>query len=860
MRFALCALLYCQLAAILTAADVPVEMISEAGGGLLLSDSASLSPGIFDTNWQHRGSVSTGDPLADVRTFDISHPDGGTLHGKVTYKTHDNVVDCRYELIPDRAMACNTVMVAIDLPSAAAGATWKTDSATGVLPNSGTEPHLFSGTTKTFSLDLAKVRGLTLDFPQATPVLIQDNRRWGPGYVVRVGPQETKLAAGEVVTIAFTMHCSAGLRLIYDRPVTISAGADWIPLTHELDVEPGSALDWSTMGLSDAPAGKHGRVIAHGGTFAFADKPTEAKRFYGVNLCFSGQYLDHALADKLAVRLQRSGYNAVRIHHYERELTDNKPGFDWSAEKIDQLDYLVSALISHGIYLTTDLYVSRPVDGVQNPKIAIPVDESAFQDWRTFVVKFLGHTNPYTKHSYAEEPALAWLVMINEGNYGNYWSGIREMPAWGTAWAAWRTAHNLAALPLPEDFHRADVASFIADTEHTNYQRMAGVVRNEVGSKALLSNANGWTNLVTDQAPRQEYDYADDHFYVDHPQFIEKDWQLPSRCDNRNPLLGGAPGGSGNAFVRPWGKPFTISEYNYSAPGRYRGVGGMLVGALGALQDWSSIWRFAYAHARDSVAEPHAMNYFDVASDPLNTAAERAAILLYLRGDLAPATKHLSVTLPTIDPTSSERVPGLAPTWSWAAWQAQVGTGKEGINLPHGAKDEQVRTALGTTHSGFSIDATRGAFTLDTPRLVGGFSELGGSIATGTTLLVDHLTQTASLTVAALDGKTIHDSNHLLLTHLTDVQNSDTKYAERARRTLLDWGHLPHLAAAGSARVSLATDRSLTVWTLTMSGKRVAQIPTTREGGRLVFTVAVTGSEAHLYYELTALPGTPLKP
>ena len=868
MRIALLVLLACQLftvSATATAADASLELVSEAGGALHLGGSVSLLPSVYDTKWQHRGGVPIGDAQAEVRTFDITHPDGGILHGTATYTAHDQAVDCRYVLIPDRAMTCNTVMVAIELPSAAAGTAWTGDSAHGVLPDSGNEPHLFNASVRSFTLDLANARGLTFDFPQATPVLVQDNRRWGPGYVVRVGPQVSTLAAGEAMTIAFTMRCAAGLRLVYDRPETIAAGPEWIPLQHELDVEPGSALDWSQMGLSEAPAGKHGRVIANAGTFAFADKPAEAKRFYGVNLCFSGQYLEHALADKLALRLQRAGYNTVRIHHYERELTDGKPGFDWSPEKLDQLDYLIAALINRGLYLTTDLYVSRPVAGVKNPKILIPVDEATFQDWRTFVVKFLGHTNPYTKRTYAAEPALAWLVMINEGNYANYWTAIRELPAWSTAWATWRKAHDLAELPLPEDFHRADVASFIADTDRVTFKRMVAVVQQEVSCHALLSNANGWWNLVTDQGPRLQYDYADDHFYVDHPQFIEKDWRLPSRCDNRNPLLGGAPGGSGNAFVRPWGKPFTISEYNYSAPGRYRGVGGMLTGALGALQGWSSIWRFAYAHSREAVAEPRAMGYFDVASDPLNTAAERAAVLLYLRGDLAPASKRIAVTLPAVDAKSSERVAGLAPAWTWAAWQAQVGTaGAAGdaqaidgtIAVAHGANDAEVRAAVGSPRNGLSIDAAHGAFTLDTPRLAGGFCEQGGSIVAGSTLTVDQLTQSASLTVATLDGKAIADSEHLLLTHLTDVQNSATRYAERARRTLLDWGHLPHLAAAGSARVSLATERALVVWSLTMSGKRVAQIPTTRDHGRLVFTVAVSGSDAHLYYELCprALP------
>ena len=75
-------------------------------------------------------------------------------------------------------------------------------------------------------------------------------------------------------------------------PVIISAGSEWIPLRTELEIEPGSALDFSHLGFSEAPAGKHGRVIARpDGQFAFADSPKQIRRFYGVNLCFSAQYL-----------------------------------------------------------------------------------------------------------------------------------------------------------------------------------------------------------------------------------------------------------------------------------------------------------------------------------------------------------------------------------------------------------------------------------------------------------------------------------------------------------------------------------------------------------------------------------------
>ena len=155
-----------------------------------------------------------------------------------------------------------------------------------------------------------------------------------------------------------------GVAVQHDRPVTIVADQDWIPLRLELDIAPDSALDFSAMGLQDAPAGKHGWLHANtDGTFSFERQPGKPVRFYGVNLCFSAHYITHDQSDQLAERLVRLGYNTVRLHHYESELTDRSPDrTQLNEEKLDQLDYLIAALIRRGIYVTTDLFVSRPVD------------------------------------------------------------------------------------------------------------------------------------------------------------------------------------------------------------------------------------------------------------------------------------------------------------------------------------------------------------------------------------------------------------------------------------------------------------------------------------------------------------------
>ena len=77
-------------------------------------------------------------------------------------------------------------------------------------------------------------------------------------------------------------------------------------------------------------------------------------RFYGVNLCFGANYLSKVDAEMIVDRFVRCGYNTICIHHHDG---------DWhaSSENRDRLDYLIAKAIEKGIYITTDLYVSRPV-------------------------------------------------------------------------------------------------------------------------------------------------------------------------------------------------------------------------------------------------------------------------------------------------------------------------------------------------------------------------------------------------------------------------------------------------------------------------------------------------------------------
>ena len=583
--------------------------------------------------------------------------------------------------------------------------------------------------------------------------------------------------------------------------VTIETGAGWTPIAVETSIRAGSALDFSGLCGTREMAGAHGRVVAKGPHFEFEKLPGVKQRFYGVNLCFTGNFMSAAEADELCTRLARVGYNALRIHHYERDLCAGAAdGTAIDQKRMAELDNLLTAAIRHGLYVTTDLYVSRrgpyracgiDRDGIiemKNYKDLALCHEGVFSNLVQFAKAFLGHVNAGTGRRWADEPALAFLSLINEGNPGNH--GLADV----------RVNFGITTNAMDD----AKFGAHLVACQRRFDRRMIDVLRHEIGYRGLVTNLNGWRNVPEFQELRQAYDYVDDHFYVDHPRFLEKPWRLPSECRNENPIGYSNSGIEWKKPARLEDRPFTISEWNFSGPGRYRGAGGIVFGAGAALQDMDGIWRFAWAHGHGTLLNDGKLGYFDTATDPLMLAAERAILALYLRGDMP-------VDRSVVNPF---------------------------------AKSANIRA-----------DKKSGTFVIETDRTCGVFAEPSDvrQNAEGKLGVVIR-GHSAAVWATSLDGQPLAKSRRILLTHVTDVQDAGTVYRAADRKVLESWGHLPHLMANGTAEISLPQGvfRKTRVYALAADGVRRSEIPIRRLPYSYGFTadVARDPKSATYLYEI----------
>ena len=376
-------------------------------------------------------------------------------------------------------------------------------------------------------------------------------------------------------------------------------------------------------------------------------------------------------------------------------------------------------------------------------------------------------------------------------------------------------------------------------------------------------------------------DYVDDHFYVDHPHFLERPWRLPSSCPDSNPVAGESMGAQGLAVRRLLDRPFAVSEWNYAAPGRFRGVGGIATGAAAALQDWAAVWRYAWSHDDRGMSDParKPVAYFDMAGDPLSLAAERASLCLFLRRDLPELPATYAYALPPGELAAGAEGTGrqTSAAWAWACWYAKIGgvLADEVPAAPGVLSAGSFRVALARPSAAvradllgpgpagapslapgggaLEIDPRSGTFLLRTPRTCGGFAE-GDRIRAGA-LEADLGGTAATLWASSLDGEPLGQSGRVLVTHLTDVQNSGAVFSGDGRKVLLEWGGVPHLMARGRAEVSLAlADRPWKVHALSTGGRRLREVPATYADGRLSFVadVAAEPSSATFLYEVSS--------
>lgn len=704
-------------------------------------------------------------------------------------------------------------------------------------------------------------------------------------------------------------------------PFTIAAGDRWAPIEQPTNaIQPGGVFDFAF--LNDAPAGKHGPIrINADGHFEFANRPGQRVRFWGVNLVSSACFLDRETADRVAERLARSGYNTVRLHHFDRALALRDPitrklapSGQLDPEKLEQLDYLFAALKKRGLYINIDLYSLRlfnaeemiafglppeAAEGLSGGeaarifKTAIRFSEPAFEAWAAFSRALLTHRNPHTGLTWAEDPALVGICPVNEDVDG---ARIERNPVFGHIFERGFTAW------LDRDDNRAAYGArgrdaayerFLYEIHAATDARLYSFLKDELGVRVPLSGANHMRaqRLVFNRA---SYDYVDGHQYWDHPRFLPGNrFKLPFDFHQKSPVAGFALSPCALGTTRILGKPFTVTEFNFVRPNRYRAEGGVLMPAYASLQDWDGLYNFEYASTAKTLApEGDVTGGFSLASDPVGLLADRVSALLFLRGDIRPGKGEIAfvaepdtafrsrlrpfgeqfprlglvarIGAQTGDPAAVAKRPGVsAVVVDPDSPSASPSTGV------YPADDElpakllaDGRLPAGSIEDGNLYRSDTGQITLDaaagTARFVTARSE-GFSLSARASLAGDFATARnvddtpGTVTVVSVDGRPLAVSRRILVLHLADALPSGMTFASADRTRLVDRGGPPLLVERAAADIDLnfPADARLRAWAVDMDGARLESVALEKTGqGWRLRADTLAGAKPRFAYEI----------
>ena len=696
-----------------------------------------------------------------------------------------------------------------------------------------------------------------------------------------VGRIEFETDSGAVWMLAAATLSDDPVSRVDRAPLYIVESENWKPVDYPRDVEKGSVLDFSTLGLQDAPAGKYGFVTSdREGRFVFRQRPDRPVRFYGPNLCYMGNFHDKATAEKLADRIAANGYNAVRFHHYDI-MFDNAagPSTVLKPEMLDQLEYLFYCLKQRGIYIMIDLYCTRnlsagelpgfgerrfkPYDGkdMGSIKALLLFTDAGFENFKEFSRNLLTHVNPYTGIAWKDDPALAHISLINEDavfEVVNYDGQVREL----------LTKEFDAKYPGLSGERRSRAFNrFLIGTYNRNYRRMAKFLKEELGIRTMLTDQNHWQSVH--QAPMNaRYDFVDKHMYWAHPRFSGKLFsQEPFSYISQ---MGGLALNS-NSASRVFGLPFAASEMNHCFPNAHRFEGGALAGAYAALQDWGAIYQFCYLANDRAVTQDHETDLFEMATDPVMFLSEKLAVLFFLRGDVSRSELALPIHVPEEYAAVHDLYPAdYMKAGTVARIGAQVGS-RDGAaadvtNFSAAAFRRKLnssplrgkgifapeRNYARSTTGELEIDGAAGVFKVATPRSEALILPAGKSAA-GRLLAVENRQSFAGFAAAALDKRNLADSGRILVLHVTNVLNSRMKFSDQSMAQVEELGVMPHLAATGTGIITLrlAPGPVPQVFAVDLGGRRMRQVPAEYVDGALRFKAEVSaGPQPCFVYEI----------
>lgn len=191
-------------------------------------------------------------------------------------------------------------------------------------------------------------------------------------------------------------------------------------------------------------AGERGRIVARDGHFY--DPDGQRFQIVGTTMRLYGCFPDSAAAIRIARRLRALGINTVQFMQFDYTYYqpysilaagETSTGNGLDPTYAQRFDWFTHQLREHGIYygfVMHSIWRPRPGDGVRQPdstgwgtRTPIFFDPVVQRIHRDILRLLLEHVNPYNGVAYKDDPALLYLMPIEDPSLDVYWMYTKDV-------------------------------------------------------------------------------------------------------------------------------------------------------------------------------------------------------------------------------------------------------------------------------------------------------------------------------------------------------------------------------------------------------------------------------------------------
>jgi len=230
--------------------------------------------------------------------------------------------------------------------------------------------------------------------------------------------------------------------------------------------------------------------------------------------------------------------------------------------------------------------------------------------WQTMINRTIAVTNQWQRFTM---PFSGSFAMQNIGRMGLSVERV-DVPVYVRGASLYRVGRqglaegeslekaNVALVPSAAGFTEArldDYIRFLIERDRAYHRVMLAAVRESTDEFVPVAGTQmGYGGLPLIDV-HSELDYADEHFYIDHPNFPNVNWDDRDwRIRDSSSVGAGLSTFLNVASKRIAGLPYTISEFNQPFPNTYGAENDPTTAAFAAFQDWDALMHFAYEHGR----------------------------------------------------------------------------------------------------------------------------------------------------------------------------------------------------------------------------------------------------------------------